>query len=64
VFDVTDKIFLLLLAAYDLWSMRRVHRATLWGGLFVIFMHEASLSIGRTAAWHDFATWAQRLGHF
>jgi len=57
-------IFILLLAAYDLWSMRRVHPATLWGGIFVIFMHEISLPIGRTAAWHDFATWAQRLGHF
>src|SRR6185437_3316423 len=55
-------IFILLLAAYDVWSMRRVHRATLWGGIFVIFMHEISLPIGRTAAWHAFATWAQHLG--
>lgn len=55
-------IFILLLASYDVWSMRRVHRATLWGGIFVIFMHEISLPIGRTAAWHAFATWAQHLG--
>jgi FtsH-binding integral membrane protein len=57
-------IFILLLAAYDLWSIGRIHRATLWGGLFVIFMHEISLVIGRTAAWHDFAAWAQRLGRW
>jgi hypothetical protein len=55
-------IFILLLATYDLWSMRRVHRATLWGGIFVIFMHEISLPLGRTVVWQEFAAWAQRLG--
>jgi hypothetical protein len=55
-------IFILLLAAYDLLSMRRLHRATLWGGIFVIFMHEISLLLGRTPAWQAFAAWAQRLG--
>lgn len=35
-------VFILILAAYDMWSVRRVHRATLWGGIFVIFMHEIS----------------------
>jgi len=55
-------LFILLLATYDLWSMRRVHRATLWGGIFVIFMHEISLPLGRTAVWQEFAAWAQRLG--
>jgi len=55
-------IFILLLATYDLWSMRRVHRATLWGGMFVIFMHEISLPLGRTVVWQEFAAWAQRLG--
>jgi FtsH-binding integral membrane protein len=55
-------IFILILATYDMWSMRRVHRATLWGGLFIIFMHEISLPLGKTAAWQEFAAWAQRLG--
>jgi hypothetical protein len=54
-------IFILLLAAYDVLSMGRVHRATLWGGVFVIFMHEISLPIGGTAAWHAFAARAQHL---
>lgn len=59
-------IFIVLLVAYDLLSMRRVHRATLRGGLFVIFMHQISLPLGKTAAWHVFATWAAGLGkmHF
>lgn len=55
-------IYILLLAAYDVLSLRRVHRATLWGGMFVIFMHEISLPLGRTVAWQEFAAWAQRLG--
>lgn len=57
-------IFILILAAYDMWSMRRVHRATLWGGIFVIFMHEISLPLGKTIAWQEFAAWAQRFGRF
>src|SRR5882762_10818978 len=35
-------IFLLLLVAYDLWSTRKVHRATLWAGGFLIFMQQIS----------------------
>ena len=57
-------IFILILAAYDIWSMRRVHHATLWGGMFVIFMHEISLPLGKTIAWQEFAAWAQRLGRW
>jgi FtsH-binding integral membrane protein len=52
-------VFLLLLVAYDLWSTRRVHRATLWAGAFLIVVQTARLPIGETAAWRAFATWAQ-----
>jgi FtsH-binding integral membrane protein len=31
-------VFLLLLAEYDLWSTRKIHRATMWGSLFLIVM--------------------------
>ena len=55
-------VLIALLAAYDLWSTRRIHRATLWAGALVIFVHQVSLPIGRTVAWHAFATWAQPLG--
>lgn len=56
-------VLIALLAAYDLWSTHRIQRATLWAGALVIFVHQVSLPIGGTAAWHAFASWAQPLGH-
>jgi hypothetical protein len=55
-------VFLLILVAYDLWSTHKVHRATLWAGAFLIFVHQIRLPIGRTYAWQGFASWAQSLG--
>jgi hypothetical protein len=43
-------IFLLLLIVYDLFSLRRVHRATLWAGGFLVFMQQISAPISKTAA--------------
>jgi FtsH-binding integral membrane protein len=51
-------IFLAILVAYDLWSTRKIHRATLWAGAFLIFMQQIRIPIGKTAAWHAFADWA------
>lgn len=53
--------FLLLLIAYDLWSTRKIHRATLWAGAFLIFVQQIRLPIGKTAAWHSFAAWVLSL---
>jgi hypothetical protein len=53
--------FLLLIVAYDLWSTRRVHRATIWAGAFVVVVGLVRVPIGNTAVWHTFATWAQTL---
>src|SRR5467141_2615920 len=53
--------FLIILVAYDLWSTRKVHRATLWAGAFLIFVQQIRLPIGKTAAWHAFASWIQSL---
>ena len=53
--------FLLLLVAYDLWSIRKIHRATIWAGAFVVVMEQLRVPIGNTAVWHTFATWAQTL---
>jgi hypothetical protein len=55
-------IFLALLAAYDLWSTRRIHRATMWGGAFLIFMGQTTRFTGPTATWHAFAHWIQSWG--
>ena len=56
-------IFLLMLVAYDLWSTRKVHFATLWAGAFVIVVQQIRPFLGHTAAWHSFASWVQSLGH-
>jgi FtsH-binding integral membrane protein len=53
--------FLLILVAYDLWSTRKVHRATIWAGALLIFVQQIRLPIGKTAAWHAFASWIQSL---
>jgi len=55
-------IFLVLLAAYDLWFSRRIHRATLYGGVFLIFMGQMTRFIGPTTSWHAFAHWIQNWG--
>jgi FtsH-binding integral membrane protein len=54
-------VFLLMLAAYDLWSTHKVHRATIWASAFLIIVQQVRFPIGQTAAWHSFATWAQNL---
>jgi hypothetical protein len=51
-------LFLLLLVGYDLWSIRKVHRATLWAGAFLIVVQQIRVPIGMTAARHTFAAWA------
>ena len=56
---IASYAFLILLAAYDFWSTRRIHRATLWASGFLIFIQQIRLPIGRTAAWHSFAAWVQ-----
>jgi hypothetical protein len=55
--------FLLILAAYDWWSTRKIHPATIWAGAFLILVQQIRFPIGQTAAWHAFATWAQNLSH-
>jgi hypothetical protein len=55
-------VFLLLLAAYDLWSTGKIHRATIWGSTFVIFMGQMTRFIGPSAPWHAFAHWVQSWG--
>jgi hypothetical protein len=53
--------FLFVLVAYDLWSTRRIHRATLWAGALLVLVLQTRVPIGKTAAWHAFAAWVQHL---
>ena len=55
-------VFLLLLAAYDFWSTRKIHHATIWGSLFLIVMGQLTRIIGPSAPWHAFAHWVQSWG--
>jgi hypothetical protein len=59
VAELVSYTFLLMLAAYDLWSTGKLQRATLWAGAFLIFVEQIAPPIGRTAAWHAFAGWVQ-----
>ncbi len=54
-------IFLILLATYDWWSLRKVHRATLWASAFLIFMQNIRIPIAKTPAWHHIAAWVQSI---
>lgn len=53
--------FLFLLVAYDLFSLRKVHRTTLVGGAFLVTVLLLEYPIGKTAAWHTIAAWAQAI---
>jgi FtsH-binding integral membrane protein len=52
-------LFLLALMAYDFWSKRKIHRATLWAGAFLVFVQVVRFPVAETAAWHAFAGWVQ-----
>ncbi len=54
-------VFLLLLMAYDFWSTHKVHRATIYATVFLIFIQMVRFPIANTHAWQAFAAWAQSL---
>ena len=54
-------LFLLMLVAYDLWSMRKIHVATIWGGAFMVVVQQLRVPVGKTSAWHAFADWILQL---
>jgi FtsH-binding integral membrane protein len=55
--SLVSELFLLFLIAYDLWSIRKIHRATLWAGAMLIVVEQIRLPLGKTALWHSFANW-------
>jgi hypothetical protein len=55
-FGVTD-IFLIAIVAYDIATLKRVHAATAWGGLFFVLSQPLRLAIGGSAPWLAFAAW-------
>lgn len=59
-FGLTD-LFVLALVAWDLGTRRRLHAATLWGGLLLIASQPLRLLVSGTDAWLRFAEWAVAL---
>jgi hypothetical protein len=55
----TTAAFLIPLFVYDLFSIRKIHRATLWGSLFLVCLQQIRGPIGHSYAWQTFATWIQ-----
>ncbi len=56
-------LFVLVLVFYNLWSIRKVHRATVWAGLFLVIAQQLRVPLGGTSAWHAIAAWAQSFTH-
>jgi hypothetical protein len=54
---IVTYFFVLLIVVYDLYSRRKIHSATLWGGVFLILYEETQNLIGNSQAWHSVASW-------
>jgi len=59
--NVFTQLYTVLLAGFDLWYLKRIHRATLVAGLFSIVMLLVAIPIGSTAPWIAFADWMLKI---
>jgi len=50
-FFVASDLFVAAVWLHDLASLRRLHPASLWGGLFVVLSQPLRLAIAGTGAW-------------
>jgi len=51
---------ILLVVAYDLFSLHRIHRSTMWAAPLVFITGAGAVPIGMTGAWHAFAGFLAR----
>ncbi|HEV2086561.1 MAG TPA: hypothetical protein VGR09_15920 [Gemmatimonadales bacterium] len=58
-FGLTD-LFIVVMLVYDLVTRRRIHPATIWGGLLIVASQPLRLMISGTPAWLAFASWLTR----
>jgi hypothetical protein len=58
-FGLTD-LFIVAMLVYDLATRRRIHPATIWGGLLIVASQPLRLMISGTSAWMAFAGWLTR----
>lgn len=55
-FGIPD-LLVVACAVFDLTQLRRIHPATLWGGLFLVLSHPIRMVIAPTSAWLAVAGW-------
>jgi hypothetical protein len=55
-----EDLFIIALLIYDLATRRRVHPATIWGGLLIVVSQPLRLMVSGTPAWLAFAGWLTR----
>lgn len=55
--NIFTQLYTVLLAGFDLWSLKRIHRVTLVAGLFSILMLLIAIPVGSTGPWIAFANW-------
>jgi hypothetical protein len=48
---------LLILLAFELITLRRIHRSTMWAAPVVFLTVALAVPVGMTHAWHTFAAW-------
>jgi hypothetical protein len=53
-------LFIVAMLIYDLTARRKIHPATIWGGLLVVASQPLRLAISATPAWLGFAGWITR----
>ena len=58
-FGLTD-LFIVAMVVHDLATRRKVHPATIWGGLLIVASQPLRLMISGTPAWLAFAGWLTR----
>jgi hypothetical protein len=55
--DIVPFAFLLMIIAYDIFTLRRVSRTTIWASALLVIVHLGRVPFGFTPVWHSFATW-------
>jgi hypothetical protein len=58
-FGLAD-LFIVAILIYDLMTRRKVHPATIWGGLLIVASQPLRLMISGTAGWMALASWLTR----
>jgi hypothetical protein len=57
-FGILDS-FLIFMIAFDLWSRRKIHFATISGSLLILVMDVTMRPLAHSAFWHQFTAWVQ-----